>query len=81
LVLIFTVTVIKQCGSTITTGILTASLSDAAQSPVTTVHRSLIIRIVAYHPGNYSLKIQGFIGIVALQGASGSTVTVLIQRP
>ena len=56
----------KQCGSTITTGTLTASptplyssLTDAAQSPVTTGHGSLIIAIVVYHSGDYSLKNTG----------------------
>jgi hypothetical protein len=48
---------------------------------VTTGHRSLIIRIIAYHSGDHSLKIQGFIGIVALQGSSGSTATVFIRWP
>jgi hypothetical protein len=48
--------------------------------PVTTGHGSLIIRIIAYHSGDHSLKLQGLIGIVALQGVSGSTATVLIRR-
>jgi len=48
---------------------------------VTTGHKSLIVRIVAYHSGDHSLKIQGFIGIVALQGSSGSTATVFIRWP
>jgi hypothetical protein len=62
----------------ITTGILTASLTplhssltDAAPIPVTTGHKSPTLRIVAYYSGDHSLKIQGFIGIVALQGATG----------
>jgi hypothetical protein len=38
--------------------------------PATIGHGSLIIRIVAYYSGDQSLKIQGLIGIVALQGAS-----------
>ena len=33
---------------------------------VTTGHVSLIVRIIAYYSGDHSLKIQGFIGIVAL---------------
>jgi hypothetical protein len=40
-------------------------------APVTTGHASLIVRIIAYHVGDPSLKLQGFIGIVALKGASG----------
>jgi len=40
-------------------------------APATTGHRSLIIRIMAYYFGDHSLKLQGFIGIVALQGLSG----------
>jgi hypothetical protein len=48
---------------------------------VTTGHGSLIIRIIAYHSGDHSLKIQGFIGIVTLQGSSGSTATVFIRWP
>jgi hypothetical protein len=40
-------------------------------APATTGHRSLIIRIIAYHFGDHLLKLQGFIGIVALQGLSG----------
>ena len=75
-------------GNTITTGILTASptplyssLTDAVESLVTTGHRSLITLVVAYHSGDHSLKLQGFIGIVALQGSSGSTATVFIQWP
>jgi hypothetical protein len=40
-------------------------------APVTTGHRSLIVRIIAYYFGYHSLKLQGFIGIVALQGALG----------
>ena len=40
-------------------------------APVTTGHRSLIIRIIAYYFGDHLLKLQGFIGIVALQGLSG----------
>jgi hypothetical protein len=37
------------------------------KAPVTTGHGSLI----AYRFGDHSLKLQGFIGIVALQGSSG----------
>jgi hypothetical protein len=37
------------------------------KAPVTTGHGSL----KAHHFGNHSLKLQGFIGIVALQGSSG----------
>jgi len=48
---------------------------------VTTGPGSLIVRIIAYHSGDYALKIQGFIGIVALQGSSGSTATVFIRWP
>jgi hypothetical protein len=40
-------------------------------APATTGHRSLIIRIIAYHFGDHSLKLQGFKGMVALQGLSG----------
>jgi hypothetical protein len=40
-------------------------------APATTGHRLLIIRIIAYHFGDHPLKLQGFIGIVALQGFSG----------
>jgi hypothetical protein len=40
-------------------------------APAATGHRSLIIRIIAFHFGDHSLKLQGFIGIVALQGLSG----------
>jgi hypothetical protein len=40
-------------------------------TPVTTLHRSLIVQIIAYHFGDHSLKLQGLIGIVALQGLSG----------
>ena len=40
-------------------------------APATTGHRSLIIRIIGYYFGDHSLKLQGFIGIVALQGLSG----------
>ena len=38
--------------------------------PVTAGHGSLIVWIVAYYSGSHSLKIQGLIGIVALQGPS-----------
>jgi hypothetical protein len=38
-------------------------------------------RVVAFYFGGYSLKLQGFIGIVALQGSSGSTATVFIRWP
>ena len=41
------------------------------KAPVTTGHGSLIVRIIAYHFGDHSLKLQGFIGIVALQSSSG----------
>jgi hypothetical protein len=60
---------------------LHSSLTDAAESPVTTGHRSLIGRVVAFYFGGHSLKLQGFIGIVALQGSSGSTATVFIRWP
>ena len=73
-------------GNTITTGILTASptplyssLTDAVESPVTIAHGSLIVRAVAYYLGDHSLKLQGFIGIVALQGSSGSIATVFLR--
>ena len=36
------------------------------KAPVTTGHGSLIIRIITYHFSDHSLKLQGFIGIVAL---------------
>jgi hypothetical protein len=35
-------------------------------APATTGHRSLIMRIIVYHFSHHSLKLQGFIGIVAL---------------
>ena len=41
------------------------------KAPATTGHRSLIVRIIAYDFSDHSLKLQGFIGIVALQGSSG----------
>jgi hypothetical protein len=38
-------------------------------------------RFVVYYFGDHSLKLQGCIGIVALQGPSGSTATVFIRWP
>ena len=40
-------------------------------APVTTGHGSLIVQIIAYNFGDHSLTLQGFIGIMALQGSTG----------
>jgi hypothetical protein len=45
-------------------------ISIRDKAPVTTGRGSLIVQIIAYDFGDDSLKLQGLIGIVALQASS-----------
>jgi hypothetical protein len=64
--------ILKRCFSKL------SAIHIQCMAIVTTGHGSLIVQNIAYYPGGHSLKLQGFIGIMALQESSGSTVTVLI---